>query len=105
MLDLVVVIVFLDILNYVYSVVSFIMEVEENGMFFFFGLQFLNCVLCVEIKVYVKLINIGFFLYYYSYVDSCYKQGLFVIMFDCVYWLLLFWIYFLEECECLRGVF
>jgi len=46
--------VFLDTLNHAHSAVSFTMEVEENGMLPFPGVQLLNRAPCVETKVYVK---------------------------------------------------
>lgn len=56
-------------------------------------------------KVFVKLINKGLFLYYDSYVDVCYKYCLVWIMFECVYWLLFFWEFFIEECIWFEIVF
>ena len=47
------------------SAVSFTMEVEENGMLPFLGVQLLNCAPCVETKVYVKLTNTGLLLHYH----------------------------------------
>ena len=49
--DLAVAIEFLDTLKHAHSAFSFTMEVEENGMLPFPGVQFLNCAPCVEKKV------------------------------------------------------
>ena len=49
--DLAAATVFLDNLNHAHSVVSFTMEVEENGMLPFLGVQLLNRAPCVETKV------------------------------------------------------
>ena len=45
--------------NHAHSAVSFTMEVEENGMLPFLGLQLLNRAPRVETKVYVKPTNTG----------------------------------------------
>ena len=65
--------VFLDTLNHAHSAVSFTMEVEENGMLPFLGVQLLNRAPCVETKVYVKPTKTGLLLHYHSHVDSRYK--------------------------------
>ena len=70
----------LDTLNHAHSAVSFTMEVEENGMLPFLGVQLLNRAPCVETKVYVKPTNTGLLLHYHSHVDSRYKHGLLVTM-------------------------
>ena len=41
---------FLDTLNHAHSAVSFTMEVEENGMLPFLGVQLLNRAPCIETK-------------------------------------------------------
>jgi len=58
------------------------MEVEEIGMFPFFGMQLLNRAPRVETKVYVKPTNTGLLLHYHSHVDSRYKHSLLVTMLD-----------------------
>lgn len=50
MLDLAAVTVLLDTLNHAHSAMSFTMEVEENGMLPFLGVQLLNGTPCVETK-------------------------------------------------------
>ena len=96
---------FLDTLNHAHSAVSFTMEVEENGMLPFLGVQLLNRAPCVETKVYVKPTNTGLLLHYHSHVDSRYKHGLLVTMLDRAHRLSSSWAHFSEECERLRGVF
>ena len=103
--DLVAATVFLDTLNHAHSAVSFTMEVEENGMLPFLGVQLLNCAPCVETVVYMKPTNTGLLLHYHSHVVSCYKHGLLVAMLDRAHWLSSSWAHFSEECEHLRGVF
>jgi len=103
--DLAAATVFLDTLNHAHSTVSFTMEVEENGMLPFLRAQLLNCALCVETKVYIKLTNTGLLLHCHSHVDSCYKHGLLVTMLDRAHRLSSSWAHFSEECERLRGVF
>ena len=97
--------VFLETLNHAHNAVSFTMEVEENGMLPFLGVQLLNRAPCVEIKVYVKPTNTGLLLHYQSHVDSRYKHGLLVTMLDRAHRLSSSWAHFSEECERLRGVF
>ena len=75
----------LDTLNYAHSAMSFTMEVEKNGMLPFLGVHLLNCMPCVETKVYVKPTNTGLLLHYHSHVDSGYKHGLLVTMLDRVH--------------------
>ena len=102
--DLVAATVFLDTLNHAHSAVSFTMEVEENGVLPFLGVQLLNHAPRVETKVYVKPTNTGLLLHYHSHVDSLYKQGLLVTMLDRAHRLSSSWAHS-EECERLRGVF
>ena len=66
---------FLDTLNHAHSAVSFTMEVEENRMLPFLGLQLLNRAPCVETKVYVKPTNTGLLLHYHSHVDRLLQTG------------------------------
>ena len=103
--DLAAATVFLDTLDHAHSTVSFTMEVEENGMLPFLGVQLLNRAPCVETKVYIKPINTGLLLHYYSHVDSRYKHVLLVTMLDRVHRLSSSWAHISEECERLRGVF
>jgi len=103
--DLAAATVFLDTLNHAHSAVSFTMEVEENGMLPFLGVQLLNRAPRIETKVYVKPTNTGLLLHYHSHVDSRYKHGLLVTMLDRAHRLTSSWAHFSEECERLRGVF
>ena len=80
--DLAAATVFLDTLNHAHSAASFTMEVEENGVLPFLGMQLLNRVPRVETKVYVTPTNTRLLLHYHSHVDSRYKHGLLVTMLD-----------------------
>ena len=97
--------VFLDTLNHTHSAVSFTMEVEENWMLPFLGVQLLNRTPCVETKVYDKPTNTGLLPHYHSHVDSRYKHGLLVTILDRAHRLSSSRAYFSEDCKSLRGVF
>ena len=64
-----------------------------------------NHTLGFETKVYVKPTNTGLLLHYHNHVDSRYKHGLLVTMFDRAHRLSSSLAHFSEECERLRGVF
>ena len=81
------------------------MEVENDGMLPFLGVQLLNRAPRIETKVFVKPTNSGLLLHYHSHVDNRYKRGLLSTMLDRAYRLSSSWSYFTEECERLKSVF
>ena len=96
---------FLQTLNSRYSSINFTMEVENNGMIPFIGVQLLNRALRIETKVFVKPTNTGLLLHHQSHVDNRYKRALLQTMLDRAYRISSSWSYFTEECERLKSVF
>ena len=96
--DLAAATVFLDTLNHAHSAASFTMEVEENGILPFLGVQLLSGAPRVETNVYVKLTNTGLLLHYHSR----YKHGLLVTMLDLAHQLSSSSAHFSEERERMR---
>ena len=64
---------------------KFTMEVENDGMLPFLGIQLLNRAPRIETKVFVKPTNSGLLLHYHSHVDNRYKRGLLTTMLDRAY--------------------
>ena len=95
----------LNTLDYVHPAITFTMEVENDGMLPFLGIQLLNRAPRIETKVFVKPTNSGLLLHYHSHVDNRYKRGLLTTMLDRAYRLSSSWSYFTEECERLKSVF
>ena len=96
---------FLNTLNHAHPAIKFTMEVENDGMLPFLGIQLLNRAPRIETKVFVKPTNSGLLLHYHSHVDNRYKRGLLTTMLDRAYRLSSSWSYFTEECERLKSVF
>ena len=96
---------FLNTLNHAHSAIEFTMEVENDGMLPFFGIQLLNRAPRIETKVFVKPTNSSLLLHYHSHVDNRYKRGLLTTTLDRAYRLSSSWSYFTEECERLKSVF
>ena len=65
---------FLQVLNACHPSVSFIMEVENDGMLPFVGIQLLNKSTSINRKVFTKPTNKGLLLHYDSHVDARYKH-------------------------------
>ena len=96
---------FLNTLNHAHPAIKFTMEVENDGMLPFLGIQLLNRAPRIETKVFVKPTNSGLLLHYHSHVDNRYKRGLLTTMLDRAYRLSSSWSYFTEERERLKSVF
>ena len=76
---------FLNTLNHAHVAIEFTMEVENDGMLPFLGIQLLNRAPRIETKVFVKPTNSGLLLHYHSHVDNRYKRGLLSTMLDRAY--------------------
>ena len=96
---------FLQVLNACHPSISFTMEVENDGMLPFVGIQLLNKSTSINTKVFVKPSNEGLFLHYDSHVDACYKNCLVRTMLERAYRLSSSWEFFTEECTRLENVF
>ena len=96
---------FLVTLNNCHSSLKFTMEIENDGMLPFLGIQLLNKSTQIQTKTYVKPTNTGLLLHYKSHVDDRYKRGLLKTMFDRAFRLSSNWSYFSEECHRLKIVF
>ena len=88
-----------------HSSVKFTMEIENDGMLPFPGIQLLNKCTQIQTKIYVKPTNTGLLLHYKTHVDHRYKRGLLKTMLDRDFRLSSNWSYFSEECERLKMVF
>ena len=95
---------FLSTLNHAHPSVSFTIEIEKEGMLPFLGTQLLNRAPQIETKVYVKPTNTGLLVHYQSHVDNRYKRSFLTTMLDRAYRLSSSWLYFSEECECLKSL-
>ena len=96
---------FLQGLNACHPSVSFTMEVENDGMLPFVGIQLLNKSTSINTKVFVKPTNKGLLLHYDSHVDARYKHCLVRTMLERAYRLSSSWEFFTEECTRLENVF
>ena len=96
---------FLNTLNHAHPAIKFTMEVENDGMLPFLGIQLLNRAPRIKTKVFVKPTNSGLLLHYHSHVDNRYKRGLLTAMLDRKYRLSSSWSFFTEEYERLKSVF
>ena len=96
---------FLQVLNACHPSVSFTMEVENDGMLPFVGIQLLNKSTSINTKVFVKPTNKGLLLHYDSHVDARYKHCLVRTMLERAYRLSSSWEFFTEECTRLENVF
>ena len=96
---------FLQVLNACHPSISFTMEVENDGMLPFVGIQLLNKSTSINTKVFVKPINKGLLLHYDSHVDARYKHCLVRTMLERAYRLSSSWEFFTEECTRLENVF
>ena len=96
---------FLKTLNHAHPSVSFIMEIEKDGILPFLGTLVLNRAPQIETKVYVKPTNTGLLVHHQSHVDNRYKRSLLTTMLDRAYRLSSSWLYFSEECERLKSLF
>ena len=81
------------------------MEIENDGMLPFLGIQLLNKSTQIQTKTYIKPTNTGLLLHYKSHVDDRYKRGLLKTMLDRAFRLSSNWSYFSEECDRLKIVF
>ncbi|XP_067039590.1 uncharacterized protein [Acropora muricata] len=96
---------FLVTLNNCHSSLKFTMEIENDGMLPFLGIQLLNKSTQIQTKTYIKPTNTGLLLHYKSHVDDRYKCGLLKTMLDRAFRLSSNWSYFSEECDRLKIVF
>ena len=71
---------FLQDLNQIHPSLKFAMELENNGVLPFLGIQLINKSPNNETKVYVKPTRTGLFLHYESHVDARYKSSLITTM-------------------------
>ncbi|XP_068704351.1 uncharacterized protein [Montipora foliosa] len=90
---------FLQVLNACHPSISFTMEVENDGMLTFVGIQLLNKSTSINTKVFVKPTNKGLFLHYDSHVDARYKHCLVRTMLERAYRLSSSWEFLTEECS------
>lgn len=94
---------FLHTLNHAHSSVKFTMQIENNGMLPFLGIQLLNRAPRVETKVYmyVKRTNTGLLLHHHIHVDmyNRYKRSLLTTMLDHTHQLSSSWLHFSDECH------
>ena len=88
---------FLNTLNHTHPAIKFTMEVENDGMLPFLGIQLLNRAPRIETKVFMKPTNSGLLLHYHSHIDNRYKRGLLSTMLDRANRLSSSWCYFTEE--------
>ena len=72
-------------LNHAHPAIKFTMEVENDGMLSFLGIQLLNRASHIETKVFAMHTNRGLLLHYHSHVDNRYKRGLLTTMLDRAY--------------------
>ena len=63
---------FLNTLSHAHPAIKFTMEVENDGMLPFLGIQLLNRMPRIETKVFVKPTNSGLLLHYHSHVNNKY---------------------------------
>ena len=96
---------FLDTLNPTHPSLKFTMEIEQEGSLPFLGTELLNRGPKIDSKGYIKRANTGLLQHFQSHVDIKYKRSLVNTMVDRVYRLSSNWLFFLEECDRLRGVF
>ena len=96
---------FLQVLNACHPSISLTMEVENDGMLPFVGIQLLNKSTSINTKVFVKPTNKGLLLHYDSHVDVRYKHCLVRTMLERAYRLSSSWEFFTEECTRLENVF
>ena len=61
---------FLVALNNCHSSLKFTMEIENDGMLPFLGIQLLNKSTQIQTKTYIKPTNTGLLLHYKSHVDD-----------------------------------
>ena len=73
---------FLVTLNNCHSSLKFTMEIENDGMLPFLGIQLLNKSTQIQTKTYVKPTKTGLLHHYKSHVDDRYKRGLLKTMID-----------------------
>ena len=71
---------FLQDLNQIYPSLKFTMELENNGVLPFLGIQLINKSPNIETKVYVKPTSTGLLLHYGSHIDARYKSSLITTM-------------------------
>ena len=67
---------FLQDLNQIHPSLKFTMELENNGVLPFLGIQLINKSPNIKTKVYVKHTSTGLLLHYKSHVDARYKSSL-----------------------------
>ena len=81
------------------------MELENNGVLAFLGIQLINKSLNIETKVYVKPSSTGLLLHYESHVDARYKSSLIATMLQRAWHISSSWQHFTDECERLEIMF
>ena len=96
---------FLQDLNQIHPSLKFTMELENNGVLSFLGIQLINKSPNIETKVYVKPTSTGLLLHYQSHVDSRYKSSLITTMQQRAWRISSSWQHFTDECERLEIMF
>ena len=96
---------FLAELNSCHHSLKFTMELENNKLLPFVGIQLINKGTRIDTKVFIKPTNTGLLLHYQSHVDNRYKHCLLRTMLDRAYRLSSSWEYFSDECSRLQTVF
>ena len=84
---------------------KFTIELENNGVLPFLGIQLINKSPNIETKVYVKPTSTGPLLLYQSHVDSRYKSSLITTMLQLAWRISSSWQHFTDECERLEIMF
>ena len=92
-------------LNEIHPLLSFTMELEDNGKLPFIGMVIIRKGPRLNTEIYVKPTNTAPLLYYQSHADVKYKHPLMNTMLDRAFKLSSNCQFFLQECERLKRVF
>ena len=90
---------FLQDLNQVHPSLKFTMELENNGVLPFLGIQLINKSPNIETKLYVKPTSTVLILHYESHVDARYKSSLITTMLQRAWRISSSWQHFTDECD------
>ena len=96
---------FLSTLNNIHPSIDFTMELEENGMLPFLGMEIIRNGRRLDTKVYKKPTDTGLLLHYQSHVDEKYKRALLNTMLNRAFKLTSTWELFHLECERIKETF
>ena len=90
---------FLQDLNQIHPSLKLTMELENNGVLPFLGIQLINKSPNIKTKVYVKPTSTGLLLHYESHVDARYKSSLIATLLQRAWRISSSWQHFTDECE------